>query len=186
MKKKRLGKEDWVDLAMRALADDGPDALKLDAICARAGLTKGSFYHHFEDHISFLKAVVAEWRQRQTDDVIQKSQGHDDPDEIADALLEQALKINFQLELGIRELGRKAPEIGKIVSEIDKVRTEFMTQIYARRFDLPPDQVRDEAFLEYSAFAGFMMLEPSMDEARQRHLAKAYDEMVTTFFGRGV
>lgn len=186
MTRKRFSADDWLDLALTALAQDGPDALKLDAICARAGLTKGSFYHHFDDHTAFLKAVVSLWRRRQTDDVIAESSSHDDPEEVVDALLDHALKIDYQLELGIRELARKHPDIAGTVRQIDEVRADFMTQIYAQRFDLPADKVRDVAYLEYSAFAGFMLLDPTMDEARQRRLAEAFDEIVVTHFRRGL
>ena len=184
MSRRRFSAEDWLDLAISALAKDGPDALKLDAICARAGLTKGSFYHHFDDHNAFLRAIIDLWRKRQTDDVIAETSTHEDPEAVIDALLEHALKIDYQLELGIRELARKDPEIARTVREIDDVRVTFMAQIYAKRFNRPPEEVRDAAYLEYSAFSGFMLLDPMMPEDRQRHLADLYDRIVVTHFER--
>ena len=47
-------------LAGRAaeLIEHGLDAPSLDAICARAGFTRGAFYVHFKDRDDFLVAVT--------------------------------------------------------------------------------------------------------------------------------
>jgi AcrR family transcriptional regulator len=39
-------------------AEQGLDGPSLDAICARAGYTRGAFYVHFEDRDAFLAAVM--------------------------------------------------------------------------------------------------------------------------------
>ncbi len=41
-------------------AEEGLDAPSLDAICARAGYTRGAFYVHFEDREDFLAQVMEE------------------------------------------------------------------------------------------------------------------------------
>ncbi len=185
MKKRRLSKDDWLDLGLTALSEDGADALKLDAICARAALTKGSFYHHFKDHVAFLEGVVYAWKQAQTDNVIAEAQHASNPDDIANALLEQALEMDFALELGVRELARRNETIDAIVKDVDEARAGFMTQLYSQRFGRDETEVKDAAFLEYAAFAGFMMLVPDMTTEKQRHLANLYDDMVMTYFNRG-
>jgi AcrR family transcriptional regulator len=44
--------------AMEAFAHEGLDAPSLDAICARAGLTRGAFYVHFRDRDELVAAVM--------------------------------------------------------------------------------------------------------------------------------
>ncbi len=46
-----------LDAGVREIADSGLEA-SLDAICARAKLTRGAFYVHFEDREAFLVAVM--------------------------------------------------------------------------------------------------------------------------------
>jgi AcrR family transcriptional regulator len=41
-------------------AEEGLDTPSLDAICARAGYTRGAFYVHFEDREDFLAQVMEE------------------------------------------------------------------------------------------------------------------------------
>jgi len=47
-----------VEAAMGEFAEKGLDAPSLDAICARAGFTRGAFYVHFRDREELLAAVM--------------------------------------------------------------------------------------------------------------------------------
>lgn len=48
-----------VDAARELFARDGYDATSLDAVAARAGVTKGAVYHHFEGKRRLFEAVFA-------------------------------------------------------------------------------------------------------------------------------
>src|SRR3954466_1718228 len=54
----RLSVVDWVAAALDLLAEEGPGGVKIDRLCVRLGVTKGSFYWHFTDLASFLAAVA--------------------------------------------------------------------------------------------------------------------------------
>ncbi len=51
--------------AVDAFRDDGVDGASLDAICARAGFTRGAFYVHFGDRealvVAVVEAIVSRW-----------------------------------------------------------------------------------------------------------------------------
>ncbi|MEV3961230.1 helix-turn-helix domain-containing protein [Nocardia sp. NPDC050193] len=57
----QLTVDDWLKAGYTVLAEEGFRALKLDEICRRLGVTKGSFYHHFSDIAAFKDALVAAW-----------------------------------------------------------------------------------------------------------------------------
>jgi AcrR family transcriptional regulator len=44
----RLGLDDWIQAGYALLAEEGIQALKIDRLCDRLGVTKGSFYWHFD------------------------------------------------------------------------------------------------------------------------------------------
>lgn len=48
-----------VDAAVRLFSRPGSGLISIEAIAAEAGLTKGAFYHHFEDRAELLRAVAA-------------------------------------------------------------------------------------------------------------------------------
>jgi TetR/AcrR family transcriptional repressor of nem operon len=54
---KRLTRDALVHAGLEAIIDDGVD-VGLDAICARAGYTRGAFYVHFKNREEFLLAIA--------------------------------------------------------------------------------------------------------------------------------
>ena len=59
----RLGKADWLDAGLAALAAEGPAALRAEALARQLNTTKGSFYWHFQDVPAFQTAVLAAWAE---------------------------------------------------------------------------------------------------------------------------
>lgn len=55
---KQETREALVDAAMAAFREQGLEAPSLDAICARAGYTRGAFYVHFKDRDDLIAAVM--------------------------------------------------------------------------------------------------------------------------------
>src|SRR5690349_19366571 len=47
-----------IKAGIELFAESGLDAPSLDAICARAGKTRGAFYVHFADRDAFIAAVM--------------------------------------------------------------------------------------------------------------------------------
>jgi AcrR family transcriptional regulator len=64
----RLSVDDWIQAGFAILAEEGIKALKLDRLCARLGVTKGSFYWHFTDMPGYRAALVQAWGELRDDD----------------------------------------------------------------------------------------------------------------------
>ncbi len=62
LRSRDIAKQETRDALIRAglsiFSEEGVDIPSLDAICARAGFTRGAFYVHFKDREHFLGAVV--------------------------------------------------------------------------------------------------------------------------------
>ena len=58
---RRLSADDWIHAGFALLADTGPNTLRIDRLCARLNVTKGSFYWHFTDIGSYRAALVNAW-----------------------------------------------------------------------------------------------------------------------------
>jgi AcrR family transcriptional regulator len=58
---RRLSTDDWIEAGFAVLADRGPNALRIDALCERLNVTKGSFYWHFTDMPAYRGALVKAW-----------------------------------------------------------------------------------------------------------------------------
>lgn len=60
-RRRRLSREDWIDAALNALVAEGIEGVRIDRMCRDLGVTKGSFYHHFEGRDGLLEALGAYW-----------------------------------------------------------------------------------------------------------------------------
>jgi AcrR family transcriptional regulator len=58
---RRLSADDWIEAGFAVLADNGPNALRVDPLCERLNVTKGSFYWHFTDMAAYRGALVEAW-----------------------------------------------------------------------------------------------------------------------------
>ena len=57
----RLGVTDWITAGLELLAEEGIVGVKIQRLCERLGVTKGSFYWHFTDLDAFLGAMAKHW-----------------------------------------------------------------------------------------------------------------------------
>lgn len=67
-----------ISAATAELAEKGLETASLDAICARAGFTRGAFYVHFKDRDELVVAVVDRMLTRLFDAVIPSGEGAQD------------------------------------------------------------------------------------------------------------
>ena len=59
----RLGADDWLRAALDIMVDDGISGVKIQRLCDRLGVTKGSFYWHFADLDAFLGELARRWAE---------------------------------------------------------------------------------------------------------------------------
>jgi AcrR family transcriptional regulator len=64
----RLSVDDWVQAGFAILAEEGINALKIDRLCRRLSVTKGSFYWHFTDIAAYRAALVQAWGDLRDDE----------------------------------------------------------------------------------------------------------------------
>ena len=52
-------RSDWIQAGLVAVADNGPDGLRIDRLCRHLGVSKGSFHHHFAGAGDFKQTLLA-------------------------------------------------------------------------------------------------------------------------------
>lgn len=63
---KRLSREQWLEKALEVLSQEGSGKLRIQGISEALGVSKGSFYWHFEGREDFLRAITAYWEEQYT------------------------------------------------------------------------------------------------------------------------
>lgn len=146
----------WIEAAFDALAEGGIEAVRVDPLAKRLGVTRGSFYWHFTDRAALHTAMLKEWRKRQSYRVATRIEHQTTaPDE----RLRQTLALPHAgprakraaaIELAIRLWSRRDAEAAKAVAHIDRVRLNYYAKLYGE-MGHPPAQARKRAFMFYSA-----------------------------------
>ena len=60
----RTTREQWIEQGLAALASGGPDSVRVEALAAALGVSKGGFYGQFADRAALLDAMLDTWDGR--------------------------------------------------------------------------------------------------------------------------
>lgn len=151
---KRFSKSDWLHFGLAELATSGPEALRIKELCAAAGKTIGSFYHHFEDQAAFIDALMEHWHETFTQPVIDALEEIDDAQERAQELSDLATSLDPSIEVNIRLLASQNTRVQQAVESVDHERIAYVKKMYAKRFSIGAEEAGILAKLEYAAFVG--------------------------------
>ncbi len=171
-----LGRKDWIDAAIAMLAEDNVEALRVDTLAEKLGVTKGSFYWHFKGRDDLLSAVLDEWQLRMTSEVqslIFDRSGT--PWERLERLLRIAISGRPDVpggpfEITLRDWARRDPKVAKVVRAVDESRTAFAAQLY-REAGLSEADAQDYAEAHMAVVIGIRMTlvdSDNRDEIKRR------------------
>ena len=152
----RKSRESWIDAGMRALADGGPEAVRVELLARSLGLTKGSFYWHFKDRQALLDELLEVWERRMLDEVVEEveREGGD-----ARARLEQLFSLArsgtargmAKAEFAIRDWARNDAEVAARLRRVDNRRMEYMRSLFGE-ICTDEDEVETRCLLVFSLF----------------------------------
>jgi len=126
---KRLTPQGWIDFALTTLANEGFDALKADVLARKLGVSRGSFYWHFNDLGTFHARVIEHWRQMATEAIIADIERYQSHEERIDALLRHGFGHGAALEIRMRTWADNNAEAARAVSDIDRRRREYVERL---------------------------------------------------------
>lgn len=128
----RFDKEAWLRAAMDVLAGRGQAKLNVEGIAKKLGVTKGSFYHHFESRQDFVRSLLTYWAKAFTERVTEEIGSLQAPaDERLLALMELVQSEGLdRYDTAFRSWAAQDPEVAAIVREVDEVRYRFIRSLF--------------------------------------------------------
>ncbi len=119
-----------MDGALSLLAREGVTAIKIPRLCTELGVTKGSFYWHFDDIQQLMEAMADRWCAVQSDAV--RALGALDSiaveqriEKMTSLLIEQSTWI---VEASVREWARTDPKVSEAVRTLEGKVFEVLEQ----------------------------------------------------------
>ena len=131
----RLSREDWLVDALAVLVSRGVDAVQITHLARRLGVTRGSFYWHFENREALLDALLAEWRARNSDVMLSALANAESLQDGILALFNVWVdhkRFDPALDQAVRDWARHAGEVRAIVAAEDDARVEAIARFFAR------------------------------------------------------
>lgn len=153
----------WVDAAFEALASGGIDAVRVDPLAKRLGVTRGSFYWHFKDRAALHTAMLKEWRKQSSYQIGSRIESRTSaPDE----RLRQTLALPKSspraqraaaIEFAIRLWSLRDKEAAQAVKHIDHVRLQYYAKLYGE-MGFSAEESRKRAFLFYATLMSMAII----------------------------
>ncbi len=155
----RLSVDDWLQAGYTILAEDGLQALKIDRLCARLGVTKGSFYWHFTDMASYRNALLESWAEQRGGEHAVYQQIRDRPPAERLSMLIAALVSprHWRLERAMREWARTDPSVAASVEAADRRVIRTVRQAFVD-LDFEPEEADLRARTTFAAGIGFLQI----------------------------
>lgn len=151
---KRLNRDAWVRAGLAALSEGGVDAVSVDQLARRLGITRGSFYWHFESRDALLLALLAQWEHVQTEAVIAATEASGGPaHQRMETLSANVAGLDMKLETAVRRWSTYDRRAEDAVSRIDQARLAYLKAII-HSAGVPEDHARARARLIYFALIG--------------------------------
>lgn len=154
--KVRTPRSAWVEAALEALATGGPESIRVEALAARLGVSKGGFYWHFDDRAALLEEMLDSWEQSVVGDVIAQVESESgEPRAKLRRLFELASSSVTLLprELALRDWSRRDADVAARLHRVDNRRMEYMRALFGP-ICIDEDDVEVRCMLAFSLFIG--------------------------------
>ncbi|GAA3565783.1 TetR/AcrR family transcriptional regulator [Amycolatopsis ultiminotia] len=174
----RTPREKWVEEGLRVLAAGGAEAVRVEALAKRLGVTKGGFYGYFADRDALLGEMLDTWEREATDDVIERvEREYPDPRERVRA----AGRLTFSgdwlrpIDLAVRDWARRDDAVAARLRRVDNKRIQLARDAIGTFCD-DPDEVEARSLLAFCAAIGSQFLAADHPgRSRAEVLARATD-----------
>ncbi|KJY41973.1 TetR family transcriptional regulator [Streptomyces sp. NRRL B-1568] len=145
----------WIEAGLQALAQGGPDAVRVETLAARLGVTKGGFYGYFDGRAALLTEMLDEWERRCTTEVIAQvdAEGGDAADRIRRVGQLTFSEDPHPIDLAVRAWARTDQSVAERLRRIDNERMDFLRRMFGA-FITDPDEVEARSILMFALAIG--------------------------------
>lgn len=165
-----ITREAYFETGLAVLSDQGYGGLKLAEVCARLGVTTGSFYHYFSNWSTYSRELVAYWREHRTMRVVEAVRTESDPRRRIESLIGEALALPHGAEAAIRVWSSIDSDVHAVQSAVDRQRYDIMRE---SSLEVLGDERGAELFAAWCLYilVGYEQTHLPPDEAALRWIA---------------
>ena len=154
--------------------------MRVEALAASIGVSKGGFYWHFTDRQALLDEMLDTWEKTVVEDVIARVESQPaDPRAKLQQLFELASSVDFAVELALRDWSRRDSDVAERLHRVDNRRMGYLRSLFGQ-FCVDEDDAEARSMLAFSLFVGspFIAAEHG-DKTRSQVLQLAVDRLLS-------
>jgi len=157
-----VGADTWIEAGLKELGRGGVEAVRIEVVAQRLGVTKGGFYRRFKDRRALLDAILETWERGRIAAIEKQAElgGADARERLRSLIRIYSERLNpegMAIELAARQWARADAAAAAAVASVDGTRLRIATQLY-RELGLSAEDAQARALLFYSFIFGQSML----------------------------
>jgi len=163
-KSSRYSRDEFLARSLDVLSEEGEAELRIDRLVSRLGVTKGSFYWHFENRAEFVRSLAEYWERSSTrvviDDVGTMTSS---PEDRLFSLMKMVSRQDLAgHDLAMRTWASHEPEVALVVSKVDRMRLTLVRGLFKEMgFEGDELETRTRIFVTAMSFNnGILAREP--------------------------
>lgn len=174
--KRQLNRDDWLNAALETLDEKGIESVKILPLSKKLGVTRGSFYWHFEDREDLLKNMLEFWELELTDRVVERAKqlGESAREQLVEVARDVLVLRQNRYDTAIDAWALFDERAEKCMKRVARKRLRFLTGLFERvGFD------KKDASLRARFLNGFLLVDRrSLPVVSKAGLAELAEESV--------
>lgn len=152
----RLNRDDWLQHGLKILSQKGFSKISAGYMARELGVTRGSFYWHFDDIETFQQLLLDRWRSVTTLQTIERIDGTTSGHLRLNLILRRAFDADRELERGVRAWATSHAPAADAVATVDEERMQYLENILVSS-GLDGQKARSRARFLYWTYLGHVM-----------------------------
>ena len=126
----------WLDAAFELLLESGVDSVRILSLAKRLKLSRTSFYWFFKDREALLEALIARWREKNTQGLVHQTEAY--AENIVEAMLNvfdcwlDPKLFDSPLEFAMRSWALQSASVVSEIDAADATRIEALARMFQR------------------------------------------------------
>jgi AcrR family transcriptional regulator len=121
---------DWIRAAFQRLSSDGLEAVRIEVLARDLGVSKGSFYWHFQDREDLLRKMLEQWETEEAEWLAAAISGvHSPAARWARLVNRSAHPQKLRFEASLRAWARKDVSVAARVADLERKRMQYISSV---------------------------------------------------------
>lgn len=154
-----LSAADWERAALEFIAECGVQALAVEPLARRMGITKGSFYWHFSGREELLERALRRWEDHDSRNLTASLGEIDHPRDRLVSFFRRVVKEKLTHEVYSALCSAAThPQVEPVLERVAERRMGHLSAAF-QELGMDPERAKHQARLTYSVYLGFLQLQ---------------------------